>query len=201
MDPQDPSTPAGAPSVSQFLQQAGITSQEEVDNRLLAMQQQIDSQAQQQQQPQVQLQEAVATMRALQGQLSDAMSRVQAAEQERRDALRVAAAAVGSDAGNSQGGIVDSKGVGQPFKCNGGADQDFSEWSHKVTTYLKAKFGFEVEKALKWAVQQRKNVSQGGRVPAQTAARLRLILSTESKQMKWTVFPISRRPSLASTLT
>ena len=158
MDPQDPSASAAAPSVAQFLQQAGITSQEEVANRLLAMQQQIDSQAQQQQQSQVQLQEAVVMMRTLQGQLSDAMSRVQAAEQERRDALRVAAAAVGSDAGNFQGGIVDSKGVGQPFKYNGGSDQDFSEWSHKVTTYLKAKFGFEVEKALKWAVQQRKTI-------------------------------------------
>ena len=96
MDPPDPSTSAVAPSVAQFLQQAGITSQEEVANRLLAMQQQIDTQAQQQQQQsQVQLREAVVMMRALQGQLSDAMSRVQAAEQERRDALRVAAAAVG----------------------------------------------------------------------------------------------------------
>ncbi|CAE7284227.1 unnamed protein product, partial [Symbiodinium microadriaticum] len=132
MDPPDPSTSAVAPSVAQFLQQAGITSQEEVANRLLAMQQQIDTQAQQQQQQsQVQLREAVVMMRALQGQLSDAMSRVQAAEQ------------------------VDSKGVGQPFKYNGGADQD---WSHKVTTYLKAKFGFEVAKALKWAVQQRKTI-------------------------------------------
>ena len=160
MDALDPSAAAtaAAPSVAQFLQQAGITSQEEVANRLLAMQQQIDSQAQQQQQSQVQLQEAVVMMQTLQGQLSDAVSRVQAAEQERRDALRVAAAAVGSDAGSFQGGIVDSKGVGQPFKYNGGADQDFSEWSHKVTTYLKAKFGFEVEKALKWAVQQRKTI-------------------------------------------
>ncbi|CAE7484287.1 unnamed protein product, partial [Symbiodinium sp. CCMP2456] len=174
MDPQDPSTPAGAPSVAQFLQQAGITSQEEVANRLLAMQQQIDNQAQQQQ-SQVQFQEAVATMRALQAQLSDAMSRVQAAEQERRDALRVAAAAVGSDAGNFQGGIVDSRGVGQPFKYNGGADQDFSEWSHKVTTYLKAKFGFEVEKALKWAVQQRKTVVE--RLPGGALA------STDGRQI------------------
>ena len=157
MDQPDPSG-APAPSVAQFLQQAGITSQEEVANRLLAMQQQLDRQAQAQQQSQAQLQEAMSMMGTLNAQLSDALSRAQVAEQERRDALRVAAAAVGSEQGSFQGSIVDRKGVGQPFKYNGGADQDFSEWSHKVTTYLKAKFGYQIEKVLKWAVQQRKAI-------------------------------------------
>ena len=58
--------------------------------------------------------------------------------------------------------LVDTKGVGQPFKLTGKMDsqgryeQDFSEWALKMTTYAKAKFGMEIEKALKWAVKQRK---------------------------------------------
>lgn len=145
-------------SLAQFLQQAGITSEADVANRLVAMQQQLDTQAQQQQQAQSQLQEAMSMLNSLTGQLNEAMSRAQSAEQERRDALRIAAASLGHESGSFQSSIVDSKGVGQPFKYSGGSDQDFSEWSHKVTTYLKAKFGADIEKALKWSVQQRKSI-------------------------------------------
>lgn len=162
MEPSTEGSPAagtqGATSVAQFLQQAGITTAEDVAGRLFSMQQQLDMQAQQQQQAHAQLQEAMSMLTNLSGQLNEATSRAQVAEQERRDALRIAAASLGSESGGGHSSLVDSKGVGQPFKYHGGSDQDFSEWSHKVTTYLKAKFGSEIEKALKWAVQQRKAV-------------------------------------------
>ena len=154
-----PSGAANTPSVQHFLQQAGVTSEEAVANRLLSMQQQIDVQAQAQQQSNQQLQEALAMLNTLSAQLGEATARAQTAEQERRDALRLAAASIGNVEGFGTGGpLVDSKGVGQPFKYDGGSDQDFSEWSHKVTTYLKAKFGSDVERVLRWSVQQRRSI-------------------------------------------
>ena len=54
--------------------------------------------------------------------------------------------------------LVDTKGVGQPFKYSGKLDQDFSEWDHKMVTFLRAKYGSSVEEPLKWAVRQRKTV-------------------------------------------
>eukprot|EP00975_Prorocentrum_lima_P052823 11073066-Prorocentrum_lima.AAC.1 len=48
--------------------------------------------------------------------------------------------------------IVDIRGVGQPFKFSGKCEskgvpeQDFAEWSLKMMTFLKAKFGLNVEK-------------------------------------------------------
>lgn len=157
--PASPSGAANTPSVQQFLQQAGVTSEEDVANRLLSMQQQIDVQAQAQQQSNQQLQEALSMLNTLSAQLGEATARAQTAEQERRDALRLAAASIGNVEGFGTGGpLVDSKGVGQPFKYHGGSDQDFSEWSHKVTTYLKAKFGSDVERVLKWSVQQRRSI-------------------------------------------
>ena len=56
--------------------------------------------------------------------------------------------------------MVDSKGVGQPFKFNGSENQDFAEWSSKMTTYLKAKFGHQVEEILKWAQNQRVQIAK-----------------------------------------
>lgn len=54
--------------------------------------------------------------------------------------------------------IVDIKGVGQPFKYTGKKDHDFSEWSHKFRTFIAAKFGNKLDRALKWAVRQRKTI-------------------------------------------
>ncbi len=56
--------------------------------------------------------------------------------------------------------FIDAKGVGQPFKFHGGKDQDFLEWAQKFTTFVKAKFGADVESAVKWAVQQRKRIEE-----------------------------------------
>ena len=54
--------------------------------------------------------------------------------------------------------MVDSQGVGQPFKFSGKSDQDFAEWQHKFKTFVKAKFGEEIDKALTWAAKQKKVV-------------------------------------------
>ena len=37
--------------------------------------------------------------------------------------------------------IVDSKGVGQPWKFGGKDESEFAEWSHKVSVFFSAKFG------------------------------------------------------------
>ena len=51
--------------------------------------------------------------------------------------------------------IVDTKGVGQPFKYTGKKDTDFAEWVHKFTTFIEAKFSRAHVDALKWAARQR----------------------------------------------
>ena len=115
-----------------------------------ALQQQIQEMAQNQANMQTQMQNMMQAMTALNQQLTQAQQRAEAAEKERADALRLAVAKL------DHTDIVDAKGVGQPFKLNGKADQDFAEWDHKVVTFLRAKFGEDVEKMLKWAVRQRK---------------------------------------------
>ena len=52
------------------------------------------------------------------------------------------------------------EGIGQPFLWKGSADQDFAEWSHKVCTFMLARFGDDVVTALTWAAQQRKIVAK-----------------------------------------
>ena len=78
--------------------------------------------------------------------------RLERAEEERLIALRLASQA------QSSADLVDSKGVGQPFKFNGKPEQDFSEWDHKMKTFLRAKFGVEIEEVLSWSQRQRKVV-------------------------------------------
>ena len=39
------------------------------------------------------------------------------------------------------GGMVETKGISQPFTLKGGAEQDFDEWTHKVRTFMLARFG------------------------------------------------------------
>ena len=54
--------------------------------------------------------------------------------------------------------MVDTKGTGQPFTLKGGADDDFGEWSHKVRTFMLARFGDEILTALTWAARQQRIV-------------------------------------------
>ena len=86
-------------------------------------------------------------------QLADAARRVATAEEERSIALKLAA-----NAGGKGDGLVDTKGIGQPFKFNGKADQDFAEWVHKFKTFIKAKYGSQLDAPMSWAVKQRKTI-------------------------------------------
>ena len=54
--------------------------------------------------------------------------------------------------------MVDTKGIGQPFTLKGGADQDSGEWTHKVRTFMLARFGDEILTALIWAARQQRIV-------------------------------------------
>ena len=56
--------------------------------------------------------------------------------------------------------MVDTKGIGQPFMWKGNADQDFGEWSHKVRTFMLARFGDDILAALTWTARQRKIVAK-----------------------------------------
>ena len=51
--------------------------------------------------------------------------------------------------------MVDTKGIGQPFILKGIAAQDFGEWTHKVRTFMLARFGDQILGALTWAARQR----------------------------------------------
>eukprot|EP00435_Cladocopium_sp_Y103_P028725 s170_g7.t1 len=85
---------------------------------------------------------------AMQGQLNEATTRMQRAEEERNMVLKLVT--------KKTEDLIDSKGVGQPFKFSGKTDQDFSEWNHKFKTFMRAKYGDEVDKLLNWAVKQRR---------------------------------------------
>ena len=52
--------------------------------------------------------------------------------------------------------MVDTKGIGQPFMLKGTADQDFGEWTHKVCTFMLARFEDQILTALTCAARQRK---------------------------------------------
>ena len=56
------------------------------------------------------------------------------------------------------GAMVDTKGIGQPFMLKGTAEQDFGEWTHKVRTFMLARFGDQILTVLTWAARQRKIV-------------------------------------------
>lgn len=115
---------------------------------------QIPEQTLTEMQAQMQLQQEMllcqqAQMTDFAAQLQQAEQRVQQAEEERLMALRLAANATRTD-------LVDTKGVGQPFKFSGKSDQDYGEWVHKFKTFVRAKFGVEVDSVLAWASKQRK---------------------------------------------
>ena len=95
------------------------------------------------------LQQLQAQGTALETQLRFESARAQTAEQE-RSALIQTLGTIRTDRGSS---MVDTKGIGQPFTWKGTADQDFGEWSHKVRTFMLARFGDEILTALTWAAR------------------------------------------------
>ena len=78
-----------------------------------------------------------ARIAALENQLQFESARAQTAEQERSALIQT----LGAMRTNRGDAMVYSKGIGQPFMWKGSADQDFVEWSHKVRTFMLARFG------------------------------------------------------------
>ena len=110
--------------------------------------------AEQMQEALQQLQVQGARIAALEAQLYIESARAQTAEQE-RSALIQTLGAMRTDRG---GTMVDTNVIGQPFMLKGTADQDFGEWTHKVRTFMLARFGDQTLTALTWAARQRKIV-------------------------------------------
>ena len=104
---------------------AGLT-QEQV---LIQMQAQMQVQQDMLLQQQAQMQDVMAK-------LAESNARTLRAEEERHLALKAL---------SRSEELVDARGVGQPFKFSGKVDQDFSEWDHKMRTFLRAKFRAEVD--------------------------------------------------------
>ena len=44
--------------------------------------------------------------------------------------------------------MVGTKGISQPFTLKGIAEQEFGEWTHKVRTFMLARFGDPILDAL-----------------------------------------------------
>ena len=57
--------------------------------------------------------------------------------------------------------MVGTKGISQPVTLKGGAEQGFGEWTHKVRSFMLARFGDQILGALTWASRQRKIVVKG----------------------------------------
>ena len=112
--------------------------------------------AEQMQEALQQIQMLTARVTTLETQLQFESARAQTAEQERSALIQTLVTTRQERAG----GIVDTKGIGQPFMWKGSADQDFAEWSHKVRTFMLARFGDDILTALTWAARQRKIVAK-----------------------------------------
>ena len=81
-----------------------------------------------------QIQVLATRMAALETHLQFESARAQQAEQE-RSALIQSLGAMRTNRGDA---MVDTKGIGQPFTQKV-ADDDFSEWTHKVRTFMLCK--------------------------------------------------------------
>ena len=110
--------------------------------------------AEQMQEALQQLQVLTARIATLETQVQFESARPQKAEQERSTLIQ-SMGAMRTDRG---GAMVDSKEIGQPLMLKGTADEDFGEWTHKVRTFMLARFGDEILTALTWAARQRKVV-------------------------------------------
>ena len=112
--------------------------------------------AEQMQEALQQIQMLTARITTLETQLQFESARAQTTEQDRSSLIQTHVTTRQERAG----GMVDTKGIGQPFMWKGSADQDFGEWSHKVPTFMLARFGDDILAALPWAARQRKIVAK-----------------------------------------
>ena len=81
------------------------------------------------------LQAQEARIAALETQLQIEATRAQTAEQERTTLIQTLGAM------RQDRGGADTEGIGQPFILKGVGEQDFGEWTHKVRTFMLARFG------------------------------------------------------------
>ena len=105
-------------------------------------------------QQQRELQVLGARIASLETKLQFESARAQHAEQERSTLIQ----SLGALRTNRGDAVVDAKDIGQPFTLKGGPDDDFGEWTHKVRTFMLAKFGDEILTALTWAARQQRIV-------------------------------------------
>ena len=105
-------------------------------------------------QQQHELQVLGARIAALETLLQFESARAQQAEQERSTLIQ----SPGAMRMNRGDAVVDTKGIGLPVTLKGGADDDSGEWSHKVRTFMLARFGDEILTALTWAARQQRIV-------------------------------------------
>ena len=113
--------------------------------------------AEQMQEALQQLQVQGARIAALETQLQIESARAQTAEQERRFLIQTLVTIRQERAG----GMVETKGISQPFTLKGSAEQDFGEWAHKMRTLMLGRFADQVLGALTWAPRQWKIVVKG----------------------------------------
>ena len=91
----------------------------------------------------------------LENELHTERTRATNAEAERSALIRAMEA-------RTEGNLVGTKGLGQPFKLSGdnAKDEDIAEWCHKVRTFARARFGDEFLPALQWAARQKQQVAE-----------------------------------------
>ena len=106
------------------------------------------------QQQQHELQVLTARMAAMETQMQFETARAHKAEHERSRLIEN----LGSMRMDRGSAMVDTKGIGQPFTLKGTSDQDFGEWTHKVRTFMLARFGDDILTALTWAARQQRIV-------------------------------------------
>ena len=143
-------------SVEQFLLGLGVGSPAEFVQQVQDMQRQQTFLA-------ADTDELRGALAASQAAAAEAAGRAMRAEGERNDLVKAIAGLTNRDSG-----LVDSRGVGQPSKFYGERDgrgkseQDFSEWSLKFGTFMVAKYGVAMEKAMRWAARQGVRVAETG---------------------------------------
>ena len=106
------------------------------------------------QQQQHELQVLTARMATTETQLQFETARARQAEQERSTLIQTLGT-MRTDRGSA---MVDTKGIGQLFTLKEISDQDFGEWTHKVVTFMLARFGDDILTALIWAARQQRIV-------------------------------------------
>ena len=106
------------------------------------------------QQQQHELQVLTARVAAMETQLQFETARAHQAEQERSRLIEN----MGSMRMDRGSAMVDTKGTGQPFTLKGTSEQNFGEWTHKVRTFMLARFGDDILIALTWAARQQRIV-------------------------------------------